>query len=456
MKWCVHFPEEEILIHRPCLKQACAGNKNAAALLSFLLYQASIYPGARREHNHNVQQEITLCFTQREIVARMNAEMSDRTLRDTAIPLLVALGYLSVDDAEKTTAYTVHVTNVQAGIDHAPTISAVLQKLEVLIEDSETSVLSQKYFRRVAALLQTQKGKSSEQRRKYVPHSTELLPSHRGNTSVSHGHIQSAGEQGVEPSFLEDKKKKKREEREKKEAATPETGQKEQMITPAAATHIPQKNHNDKKQTIHVSPEAEAALRLIEHLRGQRFAEPERQYQAHAAHSLMTLHPPQGIHDVQTAWLHGSDDYWRTHHDPAGMTVTDLLHHNSHGKRRIFAILEHHQRQQTSATTWSPGYRTTTSPPAPDGSYTSPSEQSAGMSEQEAQQLMIEISDVARHYDCELHAERLYAHDGWHIRVKFERFMFILQNPGGWTDKVTVIHSIMRARQKIAAEKRVG
>ena len=55
MKWCVQFPEEEILIKRPSLKRACAGNKHAATLLSYLLYQVSI----SQEFKQRTEQQIS-------------------------------------------------------------------------------------------------------------------------------------------------------------------------------------------------------------------------------------------------------------------------------------------------------------------------------------------------------------------------------------------------------------
>jgi hypothetical protein len=118
MKWCVHFPEEEILIKRPCLRKACVGNKIAATFLSFLLYQVSIHQNftqGRKESPQNTSAEqrypttsITLYRTQREMIAQMDHDISDRTLRDTAIPLLIALGYIDVDESEKINRYTVH------------------------------------------------------------------------------------------------------------------------------------------------------------------------------------------------------------------------------------------------------------------------------------------------------------------------------------------------------------
>src|SRR5262245_16588843 len=104
MKWCVTFPEEDILIKRPCLTRACGGNKPAATFLSYLLYQVSI----SREYKKTAEninkrqvvlgkepdQEITgsIYRTQAQIVEEVDEELTDRTLRSTAIPWLQALG----------------------------------------------------------------------------------------------------------------------------------------------------------------------------------------------------------------------------------------------------------------------------------------------------------------------------------------------------------------------------
>src|SRR5437764_323342 len=109
MKWCVVFPEEDLLIKRPCLKRACGGNKAAAAFLSYLLYQVSISKEykktaenmyrRKRELGEQPDQVVTgnVFRTQLEIIEEMDHELSDRTLRDTAVPWLLALEYIEMD-----------------------------------------------------------------------------------------------------------------------------------------------------------------------------------------------------------------------------------------------------------------------------------------------------------------------------------------------------------------------
>ena len=174
MKWCVCFPEEDILIKRPCLRKACLGNKTAAAFLSFLLYQGSISKEYKqRVENHNSRKDeaeplpnqkmnIDIHKTQLEIVSAMDNEISDRTLRDTAIPLLVALRYIDVDESDKVNRYTIHLARVQIGINDPPKISEFLPQLQCLINDGSISDRYQKSFRRLAAMLPTNIGNSSD------------------------------------------------------------------------------------------------------------------------------------------------------------------------------------------------------------------------------------------------------------------------------------------------------
>jgi hypothetical protein len=128
MKWCVYFPEEDILIKHPCLRRTCLGNKTASAFLSFLLYQVSIGKEFKQSIENSHQQvnddekmphqmmNIDVYKTQLESVSEMDNEISDRTLRDTAIPLLVALRYIDVDESDKTNKYTIDLAQVQIGI----------------------------------------------------------------------------------------------------------------------------------------------------------------------------------------------------------------------------------------------------------------------------------------------------------------------------------------------------
>jgi len=173
MKWCVSFPEEELLIKRPCLRKACGGNKAAAAFLSYLLYQVSISQQYKK-NAENINQRKVACGErpdqevtfkvyrrQQEIVAEMDEEISDRTLRDTAIPLLAALGYLEVDETDKINVYAVHLDAVQAGIDHPPAMTELFPLLHRQAASGRVSDRYRKNFRRLAEGFPTATGKIS-------------------------------------------------------------------------------------------------------------------------------------------------------------------------------------------------------------------------------------------------------------------------------------------------------
>jgi hypothetical protein len=160
MEWRVDFPHEEFLVARPSLKRACLGNHIAALFLSYLLYQASISQEFRAYVKQYKQQygvsgedvpfwdkDTTIRKTQEDIIQAMDYECSDRTLRDTAIPLLIALGYIDVDTSEKTNSYTLHIQQIQAGIDNPPNNEEILPKLYNLIKDRNASTRYRMLFR---------------------------------------------------------------------------------------------------------------------------------------------------------------------------------------------------------------------------------------------------------------------------------------------------------------------
>jgi hypothetical protein len=333
MKWCVCFPEEDILIKRPCLRRACLGNKTSAALLGFFLYQVSISKEFRLSIENSDQSrneeramptqkmDINIHKTQLEIIAEMDNEISDRTLRDTAIPLLVALRYIDVDESDKANIYTIHLAQVQRGIHNPPKTSEVLPALQHLIEDGSTSDKCRKYFLRLLAILPTSTGKSSDsQKRTRVAHKEE-----RGSFSSK------------------DKKKKSNNDHRKIQVVAIQTDemQKESVMSSATAIQPPSEVFL-RDVPSEIQPQQEAAtrkpqsldqnaprtvktvLQLMEFLRGQRFREPERAQQARAAAILIGIQPALTLKDIHDAWLHGSDEYWKKNHDQAEMTVIDL------------------------------------------------------------------------------------------------------------------------------------
>lgn len=120
MKWAVSFPEESILLVRPCLTAICAGNRPAGKLLSVLLYRYSI----RQEHKTDAEninevkgddsQDTTFRIyrKQSQLVTDMCDEITEKTLHDVAVPVLQLFGYLDVDESPAIHCYDLHVDAV--------------------------------------------------------------------------------------------------------------------------------------------------------------------------------------------------------------------------------------------------------------------------------------------------------------------------------------------------------
>ena len=454
MKWCVCFPEEDILIKRPCLKRACIGNKIAATFLSFLLYQVSISREFRQSLENSSQQEnvkenmpyqkmdINVYKTQLEIISEMDNEISDRTLRDTAIPLLIALGYIDVDESCKTNTYTIHLAQIQIGINNPPKTSEFLLKLQNLIEGENTSDKWRKYFLRLLEMLPTHSGKSTDpQKRSHV-----------------------ACQEGRRPSSSKDKSKKSNNDAKKIQAVARQTEETQQhAMTSIAATVQPSSEifvrdvapERQPEPEIPQSPDsaaprtAKTVLQLIEFLRGHSFCEPEHSQQIRAAAILMSIQPELSLKDIQDAWTHGSDAYWKKHHDPSGMTVVDLAHHNSHGKRRIIAALEHKRHQEREPTRSGQASRLHTEHPL-STSVAKPHQSGQAMTEQEAQQLAIQATQDGQIHHYNLNAYCAYEHNIWVVKVHIEQHVLTIHGPSEWSQEFTGIHEVLQLRKKVS------
>ena len=129
MKWCVQFPEETILIIRPCLVAICMGNRSAAKLLHALLYRYSIRQEnkddaenineAKRLRGESPDQDTAYVIhrKQSQLVDDMCGEMTEKTLHDVAIPMLQLLGYLDIEEDLKSNRYTLHVDRVTEALN---------------------------------------------------------------------------------------------------------------------------------------------------------------------------------------------------------------------------------------------------------------------------------------------------------------------------------------------------
>lgn len=121
MDWCVKFPKESMLILRPSLRRACGENRNAAKLLSYLLFCAN---SQEVQINAQLKRYIAIYRTQGQIADDIDNELSTRTLRDEAIPCLVDLGYLSVEEVKgdkQYTIYHIYPDAIQNGLDQPVT-----------------------------------------------------------------------------------------------------------------------------------------------------------------------------------------------------------------------------------------------------------------------------------------------------------------------------------------------
>jgi hypothetical protein len=459
MKWCVCFPEEDILIKRPCLRRACMNNNTGAAFLSYLLYQVSISKEYRQRLEKSNQQEnathtlsVDIDKTQLEIVSEMDNEMSDRTLRDTAIPLLVALGYIDVDASDKANTYTIHLAQIQRGINNPPKTSEFLLTLQHLIDDGNTSEKWRKYFLRLLAMLPTHRGKSTDHKK-------------RPRTACEEERRSSSSKDKIEKSNNDLRKIQvvatQTEEMQKNvtaniAATAPPSSDifvseisTERQRQPEASIKRPQSPDSTASRT------AQTVLQLIEFLRGHTFCEPERSQQVRAAAILIGIQPALRLKDIQDAWFHGSDEYWKRNYDQSGMTVTDLAHHNSHGKRRVIAVLEHKQRQERKPTHQESNQDVRGYAEHPSStSAIEPAWSGQIMTEQEAQQLAIQATDDGQDHHYSLKVYSTYEQNIWVVKVHIEQHVLTIHSPSEWLQEFAGIHEVLQLRKKLSTGKR--
>ncbi|GER88901.1 hypothetical protein KDW_30630 [Dictyobacter vulcani] len=454
MKWGVQFPEEELLIMRPCLRRACTGNKHAAALLSYLLYHACIsqeFKQLPEQHDQSkevsgeiLSQSISISIykTQQQILTEMDHMISERTLRDVAIPLLIACGYIDIAVSKRTYQYTVHLTQIQTGITTPPTKEAILPTLHQLTQSGNISGMYRQYFRHRPAELPPDTGKIAE---------------FSGNIAdVKNGH-ESTPEEGSSPIFHEDKSKSNKDITKRREEATKDThSQWNESETIKAATSSLAAHLQDHQITLNApvhqsdiqKPEtAEGVVQRIEVLRGHPFGQQERPRQLHAAQKLLGLEPKLNVNDIQEAWLHGSDSYWKQHRDACGMTVLDLANHDSRGKRRVHAILEHKRHRET-CTFRQPVKHTLESPPKI--SHSSFATTKVAMTKQEAQQLTVQVKQDGHHYDYKLQAEPVYRDTAWVVNIQLEQHTFTIHSPAEWSQKFPQIQQVMHLKGSVS------
>lgn len=125
MKWCVSFPEENVLIVRPSLKAICYQIGPAAKLLAALLYRYSI----RQEHqaeaenindlrgNNDQDTTCKIYRRQSQLVEDMCGEITEKTLHDVAVPTLQVLGYLDVEEHMACNCYILNIPAIEVAMD---------------------------------------------------------------------------------------------------------------------------------------------------------------------------------------------------------------------------------------------------------------------------------------------------------------------------------------------------
>jgi len=128
MKQCVKFPEDKFLAVRTCLVAICMGNRPAANLLSILLFRYNL----RMENKDDAENQnavkaskgespdqdtsVRIFRTQAQLVEDMCGEITEKTLHDTAVPMLQLLGFLDLEEHMIANCYILHVELVQQAL----------------------------------------------------------------------------------------------------------------------------------------------------------------------------------------------------------------------------------------------------------------------------------------------------------------------------------------------------
>src|SRR5258708_192686 len=128
MKQCVKFPEDKFLAVRTCLVAICMSNRPAANLLSILLFRYNL----RMENKDDAENQnavkaskgespdqdtsVRIFRTQAQLVEDMCGEITEKTLHDTAVPMLQLLGFLDLEEHMIANCYILHVELVQQAL----------------------------------------------------------------------------------------------------------------------------------------------------------------------------------------------------------------------------------------------------------------------------------------------------------------------------------------------------
>jgi hypothetical protein len=145
------FPNEQILIVRPCLLRFCRNIYPAAKLLSTFLYHA-------RKCNEQ-EPTFTMYRTQEQLVRDMCGDISEKTLHDVAVPTLQLAGFLDLEEQLKSNRYTIDLVVIRQALalyisnqESQPQLEKFLiditqlEKFLIGKPELEKSLIDKKYF----------------------------------------------------------------------------------------------------------------------------------------------------------------------------------------------------------------------------------------------------------------------------------------------------------------------
>jgi hypothetical protein len=202
---------------------------------------------------------------------------------------------------------------------------------------------------------------------------------------------------------------------------------------------------------------AATVVQLIEYLRGSRYTTlRERSNELRKAGVLLSQKdvPDISIAEIEEAWLHGSDDYWRSKHGGDDLHVHDLVNKDSNGKLRIQAFLEHKRaqdRRQRPTQSLKDDQRAVFSAPPTQP----PVVKQSTLSEEQAQAIVEQIAvDAAEHGYKELHGELHQQASGWMVQVSWRSpawkkgLNLEITSAQEWRKEFKDWHDILQMREK--------
>lgn len=128
MRSGIPYPDERLLIVRPCHVSLCMDVRPAAKLLSVLLYRYSIRQESKEDADNinelrkaegreaDQDSSFRIYRKQSQLVKDMVSEITEKTLHDVAVPCLQLLGYLDIEEYPGMNCYILHIDRILRGI----------------------------------------------------------------------------------------------------------------------------------------------------------------------------------------------------------------------------------------------------------------------------------------------------------------------------------------------------